>query len=518
LFVQCAGSVRFTADDQRFRKFFLRALTGNWGGPRRLAWACISLIKLDPIIGCWINRAAAAWPARLSHTELLASPLVARLARDELLIGVLKCDLVADIGLERLLTNVRYALLQAVDVHAPDAQLLDFYCALARQCFVNEYVFSLTTSEAHAAQQVRTSLEQALAAKGPCPVWLPVVVGAYFPLHGLANAQALLAQSWPAPVQALLLQQVKEPIQEQEIATTIALLTPIDDEVSRLVRQQYEENPYPRWVSIGQSGGPQLAQTPAAEALDVLIAGCGTGLAAVELIREARNRRVLAIDLSLASLSYAKRMAQSAGITNIEFAQADINRLGSIKRTFDFIDATGVLHHLADPWAGWRLLLSLLRPGGTMGLGLYSALARQSIVAGRALVAERGYRPNPDDIRYCREAITAAEDGSLLKSLSQVDDFFSMSQCRDMLFHAQEHRLSLPEIKSFLEANDLEFIDFCLDPATLQRFTERFPAPSAKLDLDCWHRFEVEAPMTFLGMYRFWVRKPGTATKPNAAA
>ena len=71
-----------------------------------------------------------------------------------------------------------------------------------------------------------------------------------------------------------------------------------------------------------------------------------------------RHARVLAIDLSLASLSYAKRMAENFGLGDIEFAQADIMMAGSIGRQFDFIDASGVLHHLADPWAGWKILLA----------------------------------------------------------------------------------------------------------------------------------------------------------------
>jgi SAM-dependent methyltransferase len=324
----------------------------------------------------------------------------------------------------------------------------------------------------------------------------------------LSNPQALLDRPWPPCVDALLVQQIKEPAQERQIAATIPALTAIEGEVSRAVRAQYEENPYPRWVQAGPPGQPPiLSERQAGQSLDVLIAGCGTGLSTTELARHARGARLLAIDLSLASLSYAKRMAQSFGLTNIEFAQADIMKLSSIGRDFDFIDASGVLHHLDDPWAGWRVLLSLLRPGGAMEVGLYSERGRRNVVAARAMIARRGYRPVPEDIRRFREDIAAAEDGSLLKSLARSDDFFSMSECRDLLFHPQEHRLSLPDIKVFLANNHLQFAGFVLPQAILRRFAIRFSDPAAMTDLDRWNTFESEAPDTFAGMYLFSLYK-----------
>ena len=200
-------------------------------------------------------------------------------------------------------------------------------------------------------------------------------------------------------------------------------------------------------------------------------------------------------------------MAQNLGVTNVDFAQADIMELGSTARDFDVIEASGVLHHLADPWAGWRILLALLRPSGVMQVGLYSELARQNIVAARALIAERGYRPIPEDIRRCRQEIMAADAAPLLKSLTNVADFFTTDDCRDLLFHVQERRMTLPQIKSFIAANDLEFFGFALDAATRQRFAARFPDPAALTDLDCWHVFETEMPQAFAGMYQFGVRK-----------
>ena len=86
------------------------------------------------------------------------------------------------------------------------------------------------------------------------------------------------------------------------------------------------------------------------------------------------------------------------GVENVEFAHADIMKAAAIDRSFDFIDLSGVLHHLGDPWAGWRALLSLLRPGGIMQVGLYSELARKNVVA--AARADRRARLSAGTGRY----------------------------------------------------------------------------------------------------------------------
>jgi hypothetical protein len=136
-----------------------------------------------------------------------------------------------------------------------------------------------------------------------------------------------------------------------------------------------------------------------------------------------------------------------------------------------------------------------------MEIGLYSERARRSVVALRALIAARGYKPNADDIRRFREEIIAPDDPG-------GHDLFTIAECRDLLFHVQECRTTLPEIKSFLVANRLQFGGFLLDVPTHHRFRTRFPQPGESLDLDCWHAFESEAPAAFAGMYQFLVRKP----------
>jgi SAM-dependent methyltransferase len=241
----------------------------------------------------------------------------------------------------------------------------------------------------------------------------------------------------------------------------------------------------------------------------VLIAGCGTGQQAILTAQQFAAVRMLAIDLSSASLAYASAKTRALGLDAIEFAQADIMRLGALERRFDLIESAGVLHHLADPYAGWRALLSLLRPGGFMRIGLYSEIARRGVVAARALAAEKGYGSTAADIRRFRQELMRSGD-EVARDILRFADFYSMSECRDLVFHVKEHRMTLPEIKGFLSEEGLLLLGFEIDRRTARSYAARFPADLAMTDLDCWHAFEQEKPQTFAEMYRFWVQKAAT--------
>ena len=158
---------------------------------------------------------------------------------------------------------------------------------------------------------------------------------------------------------------------------------------------------------------------------------------------------------------------------------------------------------MADPEAGWRELLKLLRPDGLMRVGLYSELGRRELAPARGFIAERNYRPIPDDIRRCRQELADSPVGGV----ARFNDFFSMSECRDLMFHVQEHRLTIPQIASFLGAHDLTFLGFETDGDSLAAYRQRFPEDRALTDLDRWHKFECERPDTFIGMYQFMVQR-----------
>jgi SAM-dependent methyltransferase len=479
------------------------------------------LLAVNPQLGEAVKRAASAWPQRLSTRDLLGASGFAAICADALLRRVLESTTIRDVGLERLLTSFRLEFLHAAadGTHAGGLadDVLDFCGALAKQCFINEYIFATTPEEAEQAQRLAQMLVEALARDSEVSPLLPSAVAMYFPLHSLPNSQALLERTWPAALADLLRQQVREPREEAQYRELIPRLTTIDDDVSMQVRGQYEENPYPRWVHAALAGEPIALdehlrnQFPSApfrplgnpDGIDILVAGCGTGRHPIEVAHKYKAARILAVDLSLSSLCYAKRKTPAAVTNKIEYAQADILKLESIGQNFDLVDASGVLHHLSDVKAGWRVLLKLLRPGGFMRVGLYSELARRGIVAARSFVLERGYHPTADEIRRCRQDLM----DSPLKDVARAGDFFSTSECRDLLFHVQERRLTIPEIKSFIAENGLMFIGFEFAPRMMQYYRDLFGGDRFLRDLNLWHRLETENPDTFAGMYQFWLQK-----------
>ncbi len=478
-----------------------------------------TLLNVNPAIRAGVERVARAWPAQLSAGDILGPGGLAPVANDPLLRCMLESATVRDLALERYLTSARPIILDMALLPAgssPDESTLAFCCALARQCFINEYVFAAGPEEMASAGRLKDALIAALAAGQVIPPLTPAVVAAYFPLAGLAGSQLLLKRAWPRPLRGLLDQQVTEPEQELRLREQIPRLTRIEDEVSLAVKEQYEENPYPRWVLAPSNRGPVPVnaylrrQFPAVSfrelatdrSIDVLVAGCGTGQQAIVTARLFANARVLAVDLSRASLAYAMRMSRALSVRNVEYAQADLLELASLGRSFDVIEASGVLHHLAHPMAGWRVLVSMLRPGGLMHIGLYSKIAREQIRAARAYFAGEGRRPTLEEIRRCRRELLDMP----MKSVAGYADYFSISECRDLLFHVQEHQLTLAEIASFLREHKLNFIGFELAPQTLANYRLRFPRDNAMTDLNAWETFEAQNPATFAGMYQFWVQ------------
>lgn len=441
-----------------------------------------------------------------------------KLSEMPLVTGILALCPVPDLEFEHLLTVLRKQLLLSSHLVSNKSSVMPFQVALALNCFTNEFIFEETDEEVQAVEALQQELEACLSDnKKPDPYKI-ACLASYRPLNTLST---LSEQPAPAGLELLFERQINEVKTEEQCRSNIWSVKTVQDEVSTAVKQQYEENPYPRWVNtqvlsksftipdVIKELGLKLADQTISFSNDpeILIAGCGTGQHSIATASRFSNSKVLAIDLSFSSLSYAIRKTTELGIDNIEYLQGDILDLGTLNKQFDIVESAGVLHHMNDPMAGWAVLVDCLKPGGLMKIALYSETARQHVVKARELIQQRGLSSTPEDMKALRKEINGSED-ELLSKLRNYRDLFSLSELRDLLFHVQEHRFTLPQIKSSLETLGLGFVGF--EPVIEEyssKFKQSYSEPDAVYDLDIWHEFEQNHPDVFSGMYQFWVQK-----------
>src|SRR6185295_19003987 len=105
--------------------------------------------------------------------------------------------------------------------------MIAFAYALARQCFVNEYVFDVSGAEQQALTKLREMVTDALTLGKPVLAIHLIALAAYAPLHTIDRVQAVFDRTWPAAVASLIAEQIREPQQETKLRADIPRLTDI---------------------------------------------------------------------------------------------------------------------------------------------------------------------------------------------------------------------------------------------------------------------------------------------------
>ena len=483
------------------RKSFVR--------PRDISRATISLLKLEPKLKRYLKTSSVA------EVEPKFLEIITDISELPLLLKLMSVCPLPDLDLENLLAALRASLLLSVSDLTGSTEELEFQSALALQCFTNEYIYNQSEYEDEALAALEVAIKQVLSnGDQPSPQSI-LCLASYRPLNQYEWSSSLLITD---EIEDVFKRQIAEPNQEANLKSVLPVLEEITNEVSSKVRDQYEVSPYPRWVNLGL----RLKPAPISmvikerklklfddmimgiESPNILIAGCGTGQHSIGTAATFKGSKVLAIDLSLSSLSYANRKTKELGIQNIDYMQADILDLGKLKRQFDMVASSGVLHHMDDPLAGWRVLTDCLKPGGLMKIGLYSEMARQHIVEMRQEISNAGIGSSNAAMKSFRKKVMKS-DQNHHKRILNISDFYSLSELKDLLFHVQEHRFTIPQIQNCLLQLGLKFCGF--EPPILSHFKLANTGAGDPYDLDRWQAYEKANPSAFIGMYQFWCQK-----------
>jgi 2-polyprenyl-3-methyl-5-hydroxy-6-metoxy-1,4-benzoquinol methylase len=417
---------------------------------------------------------------------------------------------------ERIMTFLRRLLVSRFGDYDPES-FLSFLCAMAEHCNLNEYVYGCAQEELAAADALEEGLDLSAGISVDLMARIALVSCYKDPVSldcsdAVADAKAVAQNDAFAH---FVQHAIVIPRQTVDYLDSIPACPPprgsVQNAVSSSVARQYEENPYPRWRHLDIPVLP-AEQRALGQGREILVAGCGTGQEPLNLAVHYPGARVLGLDLSVPSLAYGKQKAVEFGVENVEFMRADILDIEGLGRQFDLVSCAGVLHHMENPVEGWRKLLACLKPDGYMKIALYSEAARQTVVACRNWIEEQGFAATPQGIRDFRQAIMALEDGNPLRDIMNWTDFYSMSMCRDLVFHVQEHRVTLPWIKSALDELQLDCLSMRIsNPLHREEYLSKYAGDQDLRNLDALHEYEQQNPETFRDMYSFWCHRKGSA-------
>jgi SAM-dependent methyltransferase len=244
------------------------------------------------------------------------------------------------------------------------------------------------------------------------------------------------------------------------------------------VREQYEAYPYPprdprdetkRLIEGSPSHRLEIDHYVFAGRRDwrapfrALVAGGGTGDGLVMLAQQLADAGCPAeihyLDLSHASRAIAEARIRARNLQSVTFhhgAIEDLPRLGLGR--FDYIDCCGVLHHLADPAAGLRILAESLSSEGGIGLMVYGELGRSGVYPMQDLLRMLGEGGPPERrIELAKRLLRQLPATNLFLRNPALGDHLRAGDAgiHDLLLHARDRAYRLPELIALIDAAGL---------------------------------------------------------------
>jgi SAM-dependent methyltransferase len=203
-----------------------------------------------------------------------------------------------------------------------------------------------------------------------------------------------------------------------------------------------------------------------------LVAGGGTGDACIMLAQQLAERRcpaeVVYLDLSTASRAICEGRAKARGLRNVQFVTGSLLDLPTMNiGQFDYIDCTGVLHHLPDPSAGMKALASVLQPEGGLGVMLYGQYGRTGVYPLQEML--RTLAPpsmaTEDRIAMARRLIRFLPTTNLFRRNPHLNDHVTGGDAGlyDLLLHSCDRAFTVPEIGTLASDAGLRVVAF-LEP------------------------------------------------------
>lgn len=491
--VNCLAHLEFIEFAESIENNLLFLFNTEYIEHRLLLKPAVSLLKLK------YNVSKPKWPIN-----------TITLSNDQLLLSILTLTINTDLVFEKWLMQIRHYLL---DKHirgekARSSTDLKLIIAIATQNHLNEFIHFISDDE----YKLLNKMDETNINK-PSPMIKAMYIKSTKQFNSVQDQDTSKLIN---TLNAL----IEQDTTEGRLINTAVVKFGNDHESDHKVKNQYEENPYPRWNSLPyhnpielkaylQSKLPYVTFTglPINRHLNVLIAGCGTGKQAITFAQNFPETNILAIDISKTSLSYAKMRSDEYGISNIEFRQMSILDVHKLNTKFDVIECCGVLHHMESPEGAFALLAKQLTNKGIFKVSIYSQIARKSIQVFRE-ISKGEINVNYKSIIEKRNELISSNLWTKINDLANFNDFYYTSGVRDLLFHEREVQLNIDWISDSIKSSKLEFAGFEFrESSIISKFSLLNPGINNLTKLSLWKIFEQKNQKTFSNMYTFWCGK-----------
>ncbi|MGV2431961.1 MAG UNVERIFIED_CONTAM: class I SAM-dependent methyltransferase [Rickettsiaceae bacterium] len=200
----------------------------------------------------------------------------------------------------------------------------------------------------------------------------------------------------------------------------------------------------------------------------ILIAGGGTGDSSTYMGEQLKDTEceIVYLDFSKASMEIAQKRAEIRGIKNIKWINDSILNIPKLKLgKFDYINCSGVLHHLASPDAGLKILQESLTDRGGMSVMVYGKYGRTGVYQIQEIMkmVNEGVDSRAEEVMNGKTIINSLPETNWYvrgKELLYDHLIYGDIGLYDMFLHKQDRAYSIPELYKFIEDAGLHFVDF----------------------------------------------------------
>ena len=199
------------------------------------------------------------------------------------------------------------------------------------------------------------------------------------------------------------------------------------------------------------------------------MAGGGTGATTMVLAEQLNHTEseIVYLDFSSSSMNVAQSRARFRGLKNVVWVREGIENIHRLNlATFDFMQCSGVLHHLKRPITGLKVLKDILQLEGGIDLMVYGTYGRTGVYHMQETLRLLNFQTTQitDELKMAKGALESLPKTNWFKKgeTSMDDHKMGDSGIYDLLLHKRDISYTVPQLFQWIEMAGLSTVRYTI--------------------------------------------------------